>query len=371
MSTRGWRGALGRVALLAAGSITAALLAEAFLRLSDPIGLRVRGDQVFLPRSVRFEFEQVRLRGIPARVVHTKNHLGFRGPDPPADFADRLTVFAVGGSTTECFFLPDGQDWPALVASRLERDLPRLWLDNAGLDGHSTFGHQRLLAQHILPLRPRVVLLLVGANDVGRRDLSAMEAESERARDRRFRLERLAASSYLLASLVSVRRSWNARRMGLAHQDVDLTSLPISPTPPNDLVRAVAAESDLRDAFRHRLLALVSACGAAGTEVVLLTQPSLLGRGVDPATGVNLEDVMIGTTTGAVQWSVLESFNDVTRTVAHEQGRLLIDLAAKLPKDSRYFYDSLHFTAAGSDAVAALVAHELGPWLRRQALTPR
>jgi hypothetical protein len=39
----------------------------------------------------------------------------------------------------------------------------------------------------------------------------------------------------------------------------------------------------------------------------------------------------------------------------------LIDLARTLPKDSKYFYDTVHFTDAGCERVGALVADGLRP----------
>lgn len=355
---------LARVTLLVLGTVAALLVGEVVLRLFDPLQLRVHGQEIILPRSVRFIFEDVHLRGVPMRVVHTKNQLGFRGEDRPADFGARLTLFTVGGSTTECFFLPDGEDWPTLLGKRLQSRFPQLWINNAGLDGHSTFGHARLLAQHILPLRPSVVLLLVGANDVGREDLSAMELQAEANRARRFTVDRLAASSYLLASAVSLRRSLGARCRGATHRDLDLLRQPSPPLDPSSTDPALGRQRPLLEAYHRRLERLVDLCLSSGTAVVLVTQPSLLGRGVDPETGVDLERVQVPAgLSGAAQWAVLESYNEVTRRVGHDKGALVVDLAARLPKSSRYFYDTLHFTAAGAAQVAEIIAVQIGPWL--------
>lgn len=42
-----------------------------------------------------------------------------------------------------------------------------LWINNAGLDGQSTFGHIFLMKDYIKKLKPKVVLFLVGSNDRG------------------------------------------------------------------------------------------------------------------------------------------------------------------------------------------------------------
>ena len=40
-----------------------------------------------------------------------------------------------------------------------------VWLNNAGLDGHSTFGHEILLRSHIIKLKPDMIIFLTGIND--------------------------------------------------------------------------------------------------------------------------------------------------------------------------------------------------------------
>jgi hypothetical protein len=84
---------------------------------------------------------------IDRTTVHTKNALGFRGPDPPADFASRLTI-TIGGSTTEGLFLSDGRTdrrdrW------RLEPEFPACGSAMPESTG-ATFGHLILLKSFIV-----------------------------------------------------------------------------------------------------------------------------------------------------------------------------------------------------------------------------
>ena len=41
----------------------------------------------------------------------------------------------------------------------------------------------------------------------------------------------------------------------------------------------------------------------------------------------------------------------------------MIDLAREMPKDSRYYYDLMHYTNAGAERVADIVAAQLTPFL--------
>jgi hypothetical protein len=66
---------------------------------------------------------------------------------------------------------------------------------------------------------------------------------------------------------------------------------------------------------------------------------------------------------GGLAWSLLELYNDALRQVGSERGVLVVDLAREVPKDSRLFYDFVHFNNDGSELVASLVAAKLCPFL--------
>ena len=98
-------------------------------------------------------------------------------------------------------------------------------------------------------------------------------------------------------------------------------------------------------------------CRAHGIEPILVTQPGLYGDGIDPATGMDLSTLQVeGPVNGRLWWSVQELYNDVTRSTAHERGVTLVDAARALPKDSRLYYDFIHFTNEGAAALGAVIA---------------
>ena len=94
------RGA-GTLLLLSFGCLVALLAAELFLRAYNPLGLRLWGDRIVLPRNQRQVLRNTANPRLPATILYSRNSLGFRGPEPPAVFSKALTVIAVGGSTTE------------------------------------------------------------------------------------------------------------------------------------------------------------------------------------------------------------------------------------------------------------------------------
>lgn len=359
----GWR---GNLLLLAAGTLVALFLLEAFLRVYNPLGVRVRGDRIVLPRNVRETMTNAANPKLDRVIVFSKNSLGFRGPEPPRDFDRQLSILVVGGSTTECLYLSDGASWPELLGGELARSFDRLWLNNAGLDGHSTFGHILLLEQMVLRLRPRVIVFLVGLNDVGRELPTGREVVSRP----RPLAERLARHSAIVANALDLRRNAEARSLSLGYREVDLeTTRQLAADRPRALALAKWHREHCLPGYRGRVQELVRACRSHGIEPVLMTQPALYGQDRDDVTGVSLRWIEVDGRQrihGGLAWRVLEEYNDVVRAVGREQDLLVIDLARRLPKSSRLYYDFVHFANDGAHEVAAIAAAELCPFLARR-----
>src|SRR4051812_2976016 len=171
----GRRARLWKVRLLAVllGGLAAFLILELGLRLVHPFEYRVRGDSIVLPPAGKSVIDNPTIPGLGRTILHVRNSIGFRGPEPPADLDDRLSLLTVGGSTTECYYISDGKTWPDLLARRLGERFDRVWLNNAGLDGHSTVGHLVLLSSRVVArVGPKVVVFLVGCNDLARGEFS-------------------------------------------------------------------------------------------------------------------------------------------------------------------------------------------------------
>lgn len=358
------RGLRAGLALAVGGAVGAAVL-EIGLRIHNPIPLRVRGKQIALPVNKRVIYRNPFPRSkIDPTVVVTRNSLGFRGSDPPRDFAAHRTFLAIGGSTTECRFLSDDRTWPARLEARLSHSFDRVWVGNAGFDGHSTFGHLVLMKQVVLGLHPDHLLLLVGANDVGRADLNEFDLSIDPAHQSL--RDRWIARSELLSTIQVLYRSLRAFRLGLGHLwELDLRTAPTGVVSELEIERTVAFHRrSFIGAYRGRLERLVELALGAGIEPILITQPALFSDGRDPATGVAIGPVLYAGETAALRWRVLDAYNDETRAVGAEHGLLVIDAARDLPHDSRLFYDWMHYTNAGAEALATLVGEQLVPHLK-------
>jgi lysophospholipase L1-like esterase len=149
------------------GFAIAFLLCEIILRIYNPFQSRVRGNEIILKSNYHKKIVvEPEIRGLNSEVLYSTNSLGFRGPEPPKNWDNALTVLTVGGSTTECSLLSDDSTWSAKLYDKLKDGHPNFWLNNAGLDGCSTYGHLILMRDYIVQLKPNYVLFLVGINDL-------------------------------------------------------------------------------------------------------------------------------------------------------------------------------------------------------------
>lgn len=350
------RRAAASLALVALGTILALLLVEVALRVWNPFPFRVKGDRIVLPIHQEYQIRVPLPNGGERLIVHRKNSLGFRGPELPADTDARLTIVTIGGSTTECFYLGEGETWPDRLAEWLRNAAPDLWLNNAGLDGHSTFGHVVLLKDHVLRLNPKVVLFLVGVNDVG--------VEQPRLNDRRNFVDlvtpedwrgmiiALANRSEAVGLILNLYRAWRAHAMGVTHS--------FWAAEPRASARA-SSDAEVADILMHhrtkflpayvdRLNTLAELVQGQGALPVFLTQPARFR----PRDGESTTQ----------EWQILDLYNEATRQFAANRSVFLIDLARELASDDSYFYDNIHFAGAGARAVGDLVGRRLCPVLK-------
>ncbi len=345
---------------------------EIFLGFYNPFQTRIKGNRIVLTANKTYRIKNDFIKVLDPEITVTRNSLGFRGPDPPADRSRHLSLVTIGGSTTQCFLLSEDETWPALLGKHLERSFSPVWINNAGLDGHSTYGHQVLLEDFIVPLRPHVALFLVGANDVARSSIAEWDAENVKSglqfNSLKTFIKSLSAYSEVATLSLNMYRSYIAYRAGLIHQSVDLNQQAYLDIPEEEQGKYLVenAAPEYLKAFEERLKKIVETSKKAGIKPILITQPLLVGFGKDDVTGVDLARVQADDPrhTGKMYWEVLQAYNDVTMRVGRESRIPAIDLAKQMPKSSRYFYDFMHYTPQGAQVVADILARFLCPVLQ-------
>jgi lysophospholipase L1-like esterase len=296
--------------------------------------------------------ERIGLR-VPIANLHigriNTNSLGFRGPEiavPKPPGVIRLAF--LGASTTWCDEVSgDDYVWPSIVAKKLGKIWPGRQVDfvNGGVPGYTMQSSLKNLEYRIAPLQPDVIVIYEATNDL-----------SGELRD-------LAYAQGLLKQPSFQPLAWPAKYSLLWELvEMNLRILRAQRASEAKAQRLVLNPSKLGEPFRHQLTALVRAAQNRAPVVAVAMFATQLRRGQTPAHQRKAsQSAMYYMPFMSPQGLIVayERYNVIIREVAADTGALLIDDPDSIPGTSEYFFDTVHFTDAGSRAMADRVVKVL------------
>jgi lysophospholipase L1-like esterase len=293
-------------------------------------------------------------------------------------------MITIGGSTTECFYLSDGKTWEDRLADKLRKDFNKVWINNAGLEGHTTFGHLILLQDYIVKLKPKFILLLIGLNDTYRDELSGWEKRNIHEvtiEPTKGLVNSLAGYSEVLNLYIYIKNYYRTKASGLGHSIIlfdrtdpinnrifnkqfDLKKLEAyNPQSETKKSQDPFIMRNILDSYEKRIVKIIDTARNNSIEPIFITHPVLYGKVVDDVSRINLANISVDGMSGSMAWEKLERYNDVLRKIRTEYKVHVIDLARKLPKSSKYFYDLYHYNNEGAEEVAKIIYKDLKPIL--------
>ena len=367
--------------LLAAATLLMMLgVAEAMLRWLSSDTFHI------WPPGLESRFEPVTeiMPGVEGTSAFTINDMGVRGRNRVAE--DRLSILALGGSTTECLYLDDRETWPWLLQDLLNAGAGPLktWIGNAGRSGHSTRNHV-LQARKMLEQYPdvEVLILMIGVNDLVLRlqkdtEFLPLEQESQRYRRKLF-YRSFAVIPPMVKELPFLRRLalWQNVRMVKKRimQQHDLANVETATGRTyierrHERASAGVIRETLPDLtmglneYEQNVRAIIDHAGGLDVRVVLLTQPSMWDLELPSELSKFLWLGGVGDPPGAY-YSVgalaqgMAIYNRRLLELCTQTSATCIDVAAELARDTTVFYDDVHFNEGGARQVADLVAKGL------------
>ncbi|MDP2175355.1 MAG: GDSL-type esterase/lipase family protein [Bacteroidota bacterium] len=324
---------------------------EVFLQFYNPFTSRIKIEKIILPKNTSYEINQNETNVIDTHILHTKNSLGFRGEEPNKD---KKKIIFMGGSTTECFYLSDGKDWPNLLAKKLEQKDTHFWVNNAGMDGHSTFGHLKMLKNYVIPLKPKYIILMCGLNDLHIKEANQFEEKKLSW------TQSIYQSLEIPSTIINLLRARQAQKAGLNHQiipNISLTEkLEISDSVINELANE---EKEKLKQYKKRLNKFAQMCKKNNITLILVSQSILFSNEYDLVSDVYLGNIKTGNLNGKTMEKMIKLYNQATEEIANKNRLKFVPLAKRLPKDSRFFYDGYHFSNEGSEMVSEIIYDEL------------
>lgn len=341
------------------GTITILIL-EIVLRIYNPFPNRVKNGRIYLTANRTFyqSNKSSRIPGLDTEIKTQYNSLGFRGPEKPVNFDSCLSIITVGGSTTFCLYLSDGKTWPDLLFDSLRNSFNCLWINNAGINGHSTFGHQILLDDYIIPQKPRVVIFMTGINDLGRDGLTDEKTSLKDSGSNSVRIF-LAKNSELYNLFLTINGALKVKKFELPVPNVDINRKnPEILVLTKEQVNAQAGKDSIRlQKYGERIQKLANTCLANTILPIFITQPFLGGAAIDDITGIDLSTLKFNDSVNSGLIAIkLEGYNKELIRTAEMLKVPYVDLASIMPHSSRYYFDLMHFNNEGAREVSALLA---------------
>ena len=135
-----------------------------FIHSGDPWD---RTKEANILRNINFIYDISELyKGESKKIHYIRNQYGLRDS---CESISEIDILSVGGSTTDQRYVTLASTYQLVLEKHLEHSIDGFGcVSNAGVDGHSTWGH--LFAfEHWFPLlpqlKPKIILLYIGIND--------------------------------------------------------------------------------------------------------------------------------------------------------------------------------------------------------------
>jgi len=390
MKRRTWR----NLGLLAVSTILSILVGEIVLRVAFPLPV---GHFIHAPLTETvFAPHPGVMPGIQGESTFRTNSVGIRGSELGSE--DSYRVLALGGSTTECLYLDQDEQWPGVLQKLLREASAGAWVGNGGSSGHA-LPHNVIQMSYLLDRLPDIdtVVLMAGLNDflrsIGRKRPLSVEKLSLADAQTRVDLMHwgLRRGPFQISPPADDSGAWSRTgygrvfaRVAAADAGMEQVSQDAAGKMYQDWRRwrrdakvMLDEVPDLAvplDEFRHHLRVAAEIAKLAGVRLLLVTQTSqwkaemseeaqaLLWLGhVEPRGKVPPKTYYSPVALAAG----LDAFNQALIKFAAEEGFEIVDIEPTMAGHSEFFYDDVHFNERGAAEVARCVAEPLLRWLSR------
>jgi len=322
---------------------------EAGLRMVKSSDEWNKAHDINILRNVEYKYDLNDIYESDNKIVdYIRNEFGLRDNCSSPQQIDILTI---GGSTTDQRFVVFEDTFQTVLQKLLsERANEKVCVSNAGLDGHSTFGHVRSFEVWfpLIPnLAPEYVLLYIGVNDVSS-DGPNIGFDQNGAGTIKGFLKGLAVVRMIFPLYRFIRDGWTNRRIPYAGHH---------PTKPKDADYTVLDLNDQTkmkskayvEAFKIRLQSLLTSISKMGSSPICVTQPHLFMRNIDGVPrGLPINDEFSGLD---YDYSI-KMLNEAMVDLCGWKNTIDIHNAVF---EEEHFYDVVHTTDLGSRYIGELI----------------
>lgn len=278
----------------------------------------------------------------------------------PSGFFEKpgLTIAFLGGSTTECFYVDEGNRFPFLTGKLIGEKLgKRVNSYNAGRGGNNSMHSINILINKILPLKPKFVMISHSVSDL-------LVLTFERTYWNNNPASSLLGKGYNNKKIYSF-KEWILNIKTVFFPNITSAIEKIVAKKSAEEAAEKHDESELLSAkeagyeFKSALQLFINICRAKEITPVLLTEASRLDSKPNEYVWKHIRFM----TKDKVDYSKIYEtsllFEEIVREVGRENNVTVIDLAAEIPKTNEYIYDAYHFNDTGSKLASEIISKRL------------
>lgn len=332
------------------------LITELFLRISNDEWRQAEKLNIIRETVLNYRVEHL-YEANYSEVNYTRDKFGLRDNCiKPSD----IDILTVGGSTTDQRYIDDKSTFQEHLSQKLSEHLDKeICVSNAGVDGHSTFGHISSFIDwfpRIKNLKPKYYLLYVGLNDadfinnIPRSGYDNQSQEGVKSFLKKIELVKVMIRIRNIIDGLTPNYAYGKHTKSLIN--IDRYSVTKISKNTQELTKINA------DMFELRLKKIVSRIKQIGSEPICVTQPH---RFVILKSGVRYgyENVFSKENTHYSGLDFDFSLQEINKRIKKVCGnKNTIDLYSLMFLDSD-FYDFLHTTPKGSKKVGSMLAKEI------------
>ncbi|MCH8555202.1 MAG: SGNH/GDSL hydrolase family protein [Schleiferiaceae bacterium] len=301
--------------------------------------------------------------GLSGSTNFSINNIGMRGPDWSPDTLSNgnKDIVIIGGSTTECLYLDDAADLSTRTTVYLnatDSGLVQYNVFAAGKSGDFSRDHLAMLSQRVVHLKPAVVVLFCGVNDLRRLASTQFDPLVFPNYPQEPFKGNFKKDLGLFLSYFQLYRRYHylVNRFEKPVEEIRLASnyqdkiAQLNALPTGDLY----PDMDL-DWFTANLLSFFAICQNNGITPILMTQattwdmPSL-------APYHWMRYVNNKQYPAATMQQHMNRINAIQTQLASKSNVPVVDLANHPDLRASFFYDDCHFTPEGADFASKLLA---------------
>ncbi len=338
------------------------ILFESGLRLVNSGDIWFKTKEANILRDFQFTYDISKLYQYDLLSVnYVRNEYGLRDA---CDSTDEIDILTIGGSTTDQRYVPFDSTYQSILEERLIAQIDDFGcVSNAGVDGHSTWGHI-FSFEHWFPLipelKPKFIVLYVGINDANFLRLGAPKPRVDI--NNRQRLQGFLENFEVFQALLPIYR---LLQQSIVHGSAVYETHEPHPYDEDDYEvnvmseRTVALSEQNTNVFQSRMRILLEKISALGAIPICVTQPhryvmeksgeiygvpNVLGQGFTNVLGEGLNGI-------DYDYSIRQ-LNNVMFELCGEN---TLDLYSHTFLSS-HFYDGAHTTAMGSKEIGERLA---------------